>query len=78
MRPALGYALAMQSPFLFYLAKGLEGLGLVVVLVGVLLSMKLGMGEQGLESMKAETYGLAIGMALFVCGWLLERSQGTR
>lgn len=69
----------MQSPFLFYLAKGLEGLGMVVVLGGVLLSMKLGIGEeQGFESMKAESYGLAIGGGLFLAGWLLERSIGAR
>ena len=68
----------MRSPWMFYLAKGLEGVGLVVVLIGVIISMQLGMGEQGLESMKAESYGLAIGGGLFFLGWMLERSIGSR
>lgn len=68
----------MSSSQLYYLAKALEGLGLVVVLVGVLLSMSLGFGDQGLESMKAESYGLAIGGALFLVGWLIERRVGSR
>ena len=64
---------------MYYLAKGLEGLGLIIVLVGVVMSMQLGVGEeQGFESMKAESYGLGIGGALFVIGWLLERSIGSR
>ncbi len=69
----------MKSPWVYYLAKGLEGLGLVVVLVGVLMSIQLGIGEEeGLESMKAESYGLAIGGGLFLLGWLLERAIGSR
>ena len=69
----------MKSSWVYYLAKGLEGLGLLVVLVGVVLSIQLGVGEEeGFESMKAESYGLAIGGGLFVLGWLLERSIGAR
>ena len=68
----------MDRRFLWYVAKALEGIGLIAVLVGVLMSISLGMGEEGLESMKAESYGLAIGGLLFLLGWLLERSLGAR
>jgi len=69
----------VKGPWVYYLAKGLEGVGLVVVLVGVLTSIRLGIGEQeGFASMRAESWGLAIGGALFALGWLLERSIGSR
>ena len=68
----------MRRSWLWYLAKGLEGVGLVVVLWGVVVSMQLGFGDEGLSSMKAEFYGLAIGGGCFAAGWLLERSLGTR
>lgn len=58
---------------LYLLGKLLEGLGLVVVLVGVVLSMRLGFGEQGLASMEFEMKGLMAGGGLFLLGWLLER-----
>ena len=52
---------------------------LILVLVGVVMSMQLGIGEgDSMESMKAESYGLAIGGAMFVIGWLIERSIGSR
>jgi len=38
----------------------------------------MGMRDEGLSSMRAETYGLALGGALFAVGWLLERALGTR
>ena len=63
---------------LWLLAKGLEGLGMTVVLVGVVTSIQLGSREQGLASMKYESYALVIGGALFLAGWLLERKLGTR
>jgi hypothetical protein len=63
---------------LWYVAKLLEGAGLVVVLVGVLFSMRLGFQDRGLESMGIEFRGLAIGGALFAAGWILERSLGSR
>ncbi len=68
----------MSRSWLWYLAKTLEGLGLLVVLWGVVVSMQLGFGEEGLESMKAEFYGLLAGGALFAVGWMLERSLGAR
>lgn len=68
----------MNRSQVWWLAKGLEGLGLVVVLVGVVLSMKLGMDDEGLKSMKYETIGLFAGGALFLAGWLIERRIGAR
>lgn len=68
----------MSNSWVYYLAKGLEGLGLVVVLVGVLMSINLGLGEEGLESMKAEFYGLCAGGVLFLLGVMLERAVGSR
>ena len=78
-RATAGNLRPVQKSWLYYLAKGLEGIGLLVVLVGVILSIQLGVGEEeGFESMKAESYGLGIGGALFAIGWLLERSIGSR
>ena len=64
--------------WLWLLAKGLEGLGMVVVLVGLVLSIQLGFKEEGLASMKYESYALAAGGALFLVGWMLERRIGAR
>ena len=68
----------MQRPWIWFVAKGLEGVGLLAVLWGLVLSMRLGFQEDGLESMKAESYGLLVGGGLFLIGWLLEWRQGTR
>ncbi len=68
----------MQRPWIWTLAKTLEGVGLVLVLVGLVLSMRYGFRDQGTESMWYELYGLLGGGGLFLLGWLLERSQGTR
>ena len=67
----------MQSA-LHTLAKILEALGLVVILGGVMLSVKLGMQDDTMKSMSSEAYGLAIGAGLFGLGYLIERSIGTR
>ena len=64
--------------FLWWLAKALEFTGLIVVLVGVVLSIQLGMGEEGLKSMKYESIALAVGGGLFFLGWILERGRGAR
>ncbi len=64
--------------FLWYVSKVLEGGGLLVVLVGVLLSIDLGLSEEGLKSMAIEFRGLMIGGGMFVAGWLLERAVGGR
>jgi hypothetical protein len=63
---------------LWLLAKGLEGLGLVVVLVGLVTSIQLGFQEEGLKSMKYESYALLAGGAVFLAGLLLERRIGAR
>lgn len=64
--------------YLWLLAKGLEGLGMVVVLVGLVLSIQLGFQDEGLKSMKYESYALLGGGAIFVIGLLLERRIGAR
>ena len=63
---------------LWWLAKLLEGVGMVIVLVGVFWSVSLGLEDDGLSSMAAEMKGLALGGGLFALGWMLERSLGTR
>lgn len=67
-----------SAPLLWYLAKGLEALGMIVVLVGLVLSIRLGFDEEGLASMRYEGMALAYGGGLFVIGWLLERVIGAR
>lgn len=64
--------------WMWLLAKGLEGLGLVVVLVGLVLSVQLGFREEGLKSMKYESYALVAGGAIFLLGMLIERRIGAR
>jgi hypothetical protein len=66
----------VKSSRVWKLAKLIEGLGLLVVLVGVFWSIRLGFEDRGLESMGFEFRGLVIGGALFVIGWLLERAVG--
>jgi hypothetical protein len=62
----------------YYLAKGLESIGMLVVLVGLVMSIELGFRDEGLESMRYEGYALLVGGGLFVGGWVLERVLGTR
>ena len=62
--------------WLWSLGKALEGLGLIVILIGLLVSVQTGMQDEGLKLMKYETYGLAAGGALFLVGFLIERSTG--
>ena len=68
----------MSSSSLWKLAKVLEGLGLVVILVGVLFSVTLGFEDKGLESMGIEFQALGIGGLLFLVGWTIERRLGAR
>lgn len=63
----------MPKKAIWKLGKCLEGAGLVVVLAGVLLSIDLGLKEEGLKSMGVEFQGLGIGGGLFLAGYLLER-----
>jgi hypothetical protein len=67
-----------MAQLLHSLAKLLEGVGLIVILVGLVMSVQLGMRDDGLESMTSEAYGLAIGGGMFLAGWLLERALGAR
>lgn len=64
--------------FWWLVAKGLEGLGMVVVLVGLVTSIQLGFQEEGLKSMKYESYALVAGGAIFLVGLMLERRIGAR
>lgn len=68
----------MNGKLLWRTAKVLEGLGLIVILAGVFLSIRLGFQDRGLESMGLEFQGLAIGGGLFLLGWLLERALQKR
>lgn len=63
----------MAPKTIWKIGKTLEGAGLVVVLAGVLLSIDLGLKEEGLKSMGIEFQGLGIGGGLFLAGYLLER-----
>jgi len=68
----------MQNRTLWYVAKALEGVGMVIVLVGVIVSIQLGMGEEGLKSMQYEMRALMVGGGLFLAGWFLESRIGAR
>jgi hypothetical protein len=57
----------------WWLAKALQGAGLLIVLVGVFFSMSLGFEGEGLASMEHEFRGLFIGGAAFLAGVLIER-----
>ena len=66
----------MNRGFVWTLAKALEGVGLVIVLVGLVLSVQTGMQDEGMKSMTFEAWGLAIGGGLFFVGLALERFGG--
>lgn len=68
----------MSRLSLWRLAKVLEAIGLVVVLVGVSVSIHLGFRDQGLASMRQEFLGLFVGGAIFLAGFFLERWTGPR
>ena len=68
----------MRSRGIYWVAKVLEGAGMIVVLAGLLMSIQLGFEDQGLESMRYEGTGLLVGLAMFAVGWMLERSIGSR
>jgi hypothetical protein len=68
----------MSRHQLWMLAKGLEGVGMVVVLVGLVLSVELGFRDEGMTSQYAELIALLVGMLLFGIGFLIERLTGTR
>ncbi len=66
----------MEGRSLYTAAKVLQGIGLIVVLAGLVMSMQLGMEEEGLKSMAYEGTGLIAGGVIFVVGVLLEKLAG--
>lgn len=68
----------MSKQQLWMLAKALEGLGMVIVLIGLVLSVELGFQDEGMTSQYAELIALLVGMVLFGIGFLIERITGTR
>jgi hypothetical protein len=68
----------MSKRALWWIAKALEGVGMLLVLIGVFWSISLGYEDDGLGSMRMEMRGLMVGGGLFVVGWLLERAVGAR
>lgn len=68
----------MSKHQLWMLAKALEGLGMVIILVGLVLSVELGFRDEGMTSQYAELIALLVGMVLFGIGFLIERLTGTR
>jgi len=68
----------MSRSGMWWLAKGLEGVGLLIVLVGVVMSISLGFEDEGLGSMAIEMKALLVGGAMFLVGLAIERRLGTR
>lgn len=68
----------MNKRHVYYVAKFLEGAGMIVVLVGLLLSIRLGLEDESLASQRWSLEGLLAGAGLFALGYLLERVVGTR
>lgn len=68
----------MKGEMWWRLAKGLEFVGMVVVLAGLVASMSLGVGEDGLKSMAYSGYGLLWGGLIFLAGYAIERRIGAR
>ena len=68
----------MSKHHVWILGKALEGLGMVVVLVGLVLSVELGFRDEGMTSQYAELVALLGGLLLFGLGFLLERFSGHR
>jgi hypothetical protein len=58
------------------LGRARQGVGLLVVLAGVLMSVDAGMRDEGFESQRMELMGLALGGGLFLAGWVVTRSVG--
>lgn len=62
-----------SKPTRWVIGKALEGIGMVIVLVGLFYSVEMGFKEEGLKSMTVEFMGLGIGGSLFLIGYFLER-----
>jgi hypothetical protein len=61
---------------MYGLGKALQGLGLLVVFIGLSVSMGAVQLSSSLDSMWVELYGLLGGMALFALGYLVLRASG--
>ncbi|MEM7516204.1 MAG: hypothetical protein AAF368_04670 [Planctomycetota bacterium] len=70
--------MADNKRHLWTLAKALEGIGMVVILIGLVLSVQLGFRDEGMESQYAELIGLLAGLFIFGVGFLIERLAGFR
>ncbi len=57
----------------YVLARALQVMGMATVLAGLMLSVGLGLRDEGLQSMQYELYALAGGGVLFLLGRLLQR-----
>jgi hypothetical protein len=61
---------------MYGLGKTLQGLGLLVIFIGLSVSMGAVQLSSSLDSMWVELYGLLGGMALFTVGYLILRASG--
>ena len=68
----------MTKQHLWMLAKSLEALGLIIVLIGLVLSVELGFRDEGMTSQYAELIALLVGFVLWGIGFVIERVAGTR
>ncbi|TAH36427.1 MAG: hypothetical protein EYC70_11555 [Planctomycetota bacterium] len=59
-------------PTRYVLGRALQVMGMAVVLVGLALSVSLGLQEEGLSSMQYEMMALLGGGILFVAGRLIQ------
>ena len=66
----------MKPKTWWLLAKALEGVGMVLVLVGVMTSISYGLEDESLKSMSYELRGLMLGGGLFAIGWAIETRVG--
>lgn len=66
----------MSGPLGYKIGKVLQGIGLLVVLAGLSISIGMGLAERGLASMGAEFQGLAVGGGLFLLGRWIEKRSG--
>ncbi len=63
-----------MSALAWRLGRILQSIGLIVILVGVLMSVDAGMGDESLKSQRIELMGLMVGGGMFLAGWVLTKS----
>ena len=61
----------MQKNWIWSVAKALEGLGLVAVLVGLVLSVQYGMQDEGMRSMRFKSPPFSVVRP--ICFWPVRR-----